>query len=1000
MKRTFLTRHPSANTYFLAMLVLILASVPVARGAITLYSDSFESYPVQNPAPNPLTNGPAGGQWVFVDPVAPFTASEHRILDATAGSGFNSRVWASSTNNARLTNAISVSVLPAGAPPYTFRLTFAVAADTTTTGRTITFDYAISSTAGDLSLVSGQNRDNSQTFAGLSGTGLATSGTTGKSDNRIFEFVFQSSAITTADKINFDITRVTNSTGSLLNMFLDDVRLAVDDTNGPLVQTVQPILTLQHVRVVFSEPVDPASATNLANYSFPVGPLTLQAATLLAPSVVELFTSDQAPSSAHTLQISGVLGQSGISMVSTQLSYTAPALTISPLRYDAGTTVTQPSGPVDPTNSAAGYWTRNLPAIVGVSVSPVFDDNGTGLNAWKITDSSTVSGTPNYTMAVGQAASMNLAASNGWRIVTRNRLVTEYGSTATDQYLLYYNPGVRYGIAWGVDAGLNLYMGVQGGANYTLTSDAFSYHTNMMVYNPATKSVSVYFDGRLIVDNYTGQVLAGSGFTFGNANSAAKGEMNYNLVQLDVVGATQPVVTLNPNSSTNAVGQTVTFTAGFTPFVNAFQWFSNSVLIAGATATSYTTPIIGLGYSGSQYSARALSALGNVDTTAATLTVTDQTNPPVIFSAKGSLLHDRITLVFSQPVMETYATNIANYSWVNAGVTNISVRQLDPVTVELRAGPFLTASNYTVRVSNLRNLSNVSIAPNSPASVIFPTLSPLARYDAGNTNSSPSGPPDPITPAGGNWSVTTWSDPNLTVTAVTDDSGTGLNAWQVRDAATTVGAFAKYTQQIATNLQDNARQFGWVLTVRGRLTENFGIAGALFALYENYQLERFGLGFNLDGNNDIVVGTSTTAGFANQTVTADGSGQNYHLHQVVYNPATATAAYYFDGNLIVPAFPVSNPAGSVAELMFGAGSSAGMGSMNYNLVELSSADAPFVSIEISGNNAQVSYRGVLEAASQLGSPITWTAVATNLTSSPVVYSAPLNGQQFFRARLQ
>lgn len=277
-------------------------------------------------------------------------------------------------------------------------------------------------------------------------------------------------------------------------------------------------------------------------------------------------------------------------------------------------------------------------------------------------------------------------------------------------------------------------------------------------------------------------------------------------------------------------------------------------------------------------------------------------------------------------------------------------------------------------------------------------MNPLARYDAGDTTNSPAGPPDPTSAAGGNWLLALDIDPDISVTPVVDDSGTGLHAWQIRDASIANLHFATYSQQLATNLQDNARQFGWVLTVRGRLAENFGAAGALFTIYEDYNFNRYGLSFNVDGLNDLVVGTSTTAGFANHTVTSDGSGLNYHLHQVVYNPATATAAYYFDGNLIVPGFPVSNPAGSLAELMWGAKSSAGQGSMNYNLVELSAVDAP-LTIAISGNNAQVSYRGVLEAASQLGNPTIWTAVATNLTSSPVVYSTPLNGQQYFRARL-
>src|ERR1017187_2024104 len=186
-----------------------------------------------------------------------------------------------------------------------------------------------------------------------------------------------------------------------------------------------------------------------------------------------------------------------------------------------------------------------------------------------------------------------------------------------------------------MDGSGNLFVNPVGASTYTVTSDALSYHTNMMVYNPATKAVAVYFDGRLLVDNYAGQVLAVTGMTFGSASSAGKGSMNYNLVQLDVVAATQPVVTLNPQSSMNAVGQTVTFTANFTPFVNSYQWLSNGVIIAGATATNYTTPFItadasGSTYNGAQYSCRALSALGNVETAPATLTLTD--NGPLVNS--------------------------------------------------------------------------------------------------------------------------------------------------------------------------------------------------------------------------------------------------------------------------------------------------------------------------------------------------------------------------------
>lgn len=981
--------------------MLLLTSVPIAHGAITLYSDSFETYPAASTAPNPLTNGPAGGQWYFVDPVDPLTASEHQILNVgSAGAGFYSRVWASTTNNARLTNAISVSALPAGPGPYTFRLTFLVAADTFTTTRNVTFNYAISSTAGPLTFVSGANRDNSQTFNTLSGTGIASAGTIGKSDDRRFEFVFQSSTISTADKIIFDITRVTNNAGATLNMLLDDVRLSVDDAGGPQVQSLQPILTLQHVRVLFTEPVDPATATNAANYAISVNPLPIFAATLVDPFTVELFTSDQAPGSSHTLQISGVKGQTGISMVSTQLNFTAPALTISPTRYDAGTTVTQPSGPPDPVSPGAGYWALTPFSNPGLSVGGVTDDNGTGFNAWNVTDQTTLAGTPNYVLPITPTSSGTLAQSNGWRIVVRSRFVDNFGSTAGDQVILFFNPGVRYGLFWGVDVNGNLYVNPVTGNTYTVASgsDVFNYHTNMMVYNPVTKAVACYFDGRLLTDSYTGQALAGSGITFGAASTAGKGGMNYNLVQLDVVSATAPVVLQNPASSTNGVGQKVTFTANFSPFVNAFQWLSNGVLIAGATTTNYTTPFIDSTYNGVQYKCRALSALGNVETAAAVLTVTSDVIPPFVISAKASLLRDRITLVYSEPVLEPYATNIANYIWVNAGVTNISAQLLDPLTVELRGGPFVAGSNYTVNISNVRDTSNLIITNNSPANMIFPYLSTRARYDAGTTVSSPSGPPDPTSPAGGNWVLSLNTDPDLSTNAVVDDLGSGWNAWQIRDASIVTARFASYNLQVATNIQVSARQFGWVLTVRSRNAENFGTAGAMFAFYEDDNLNRYGLSFNVNANNDLVVGNSSTSGFVDNVVTSDGSGQDYHLHQVVYNPLNATGSYYCDGRLIAWNFPVSNPAASVSELMWGARSSAGKGTMNFNLVDFSSVDGPIVSLTVIGGSAQVSYRGVLERASQLNSPVVWTPVATNLTSSASVYFAPASGQQYFRAR--
>jgi hypothetical protein len=78
-----------------------------------------------------------------------------------------------------------------------------------------------------------------------------------------------------------------------------------------------------------------------------------------------------------------------------------------------------------------------------------------------------------------------------------------------------------------------------------------------------------------------------------------------------------------------------------------------------------------------------------------------------------------------------------------------------------------------------------------------------------------------------------------------------------------------------------------------------------------------------------------------------------------------------------------------------------MGAMNFNLVEFSAIAAPFVRLASDGTNITVQYRGVLETASQVGTPTSWSATATNATGGTNVYSVPLGSrtQQYFRARL-
>lgn len=80
------------------------------------------------------------------------------------------------------------------------------------------------------------------------------------------------------------------------------------DTTAPTLVSVSGTEGRNRVRVRFSEPVDAATATTLANYSLtgPDGPLSITAANLVNPSLVELLTAKQAEGALFTLTVNHV----------------------------------------------------------------------------------------------------------------------------------------------------------------------------------------------------------------------------------------------------------------------------------------------------------------------------------------------------------------------------------------------------------------------------------------------------------------------------------------------------------------------------------------------------------------------------------------------------------------------------------------------------------------------------------------------------------------------
>ena len=393
------------------------------------------------------------------------------------------------------------------------------------------------------------------------------------------------------------------------------------------VQSAQSLLTLQHVRVIYNQPVTD-TAIDAANYNFQDSTLVISNVYRTSPTTVEIVTGPQPPGSNYILQINNVSGSSGtatnILAPDTQVSVTAPAL-VTCVVYDAGTPTSQPSGPPDPVSAIGGYW-QYLPSTnVNLTLSSMTDDGG--LNAWEVQDYSTASGGIGYQMPV-PLDSQSFARTNGWRFQVCCRMVNNNFSATPSVGFIYGDVGLgkRFYVALNYNADNNLTAQIftdTGSVTSTVTTDGSgtSYHTHCVIYDPVTSNATYYVDNQIVMANWTGS--GGGSYTgpfFGAASSTGEGDVAYNKVEFDVVGGAQPSVALGLTNMTRFVGDTVTLTAGFTPFTGSYLWFSNDVAIPDARSSNYIVGPLTMAMSGTQYKCLALHALGNVET-ASTLTV-------------------------------------------------------------------------------------------------------------------------------------------------------------------------------------------------------------------------------------------------------------------------------------------------------------------------------------------------------------------------------------------
>jgi hypothetical protein len=221
--------------------------------------------------------------------------------------------------------------------------------------------------------------------------------------------------------------------------------------------------------------------------------------------------------------------------------------------YVANPIATLPSGVHSPLLYG---WVENGPTGAG---SPVINDAGLGINAWRVNDSLAQYPNPSYVSALSASAT-SAATNSGFRFEATARYVSDYGASANMGLSIYLNQRA-YHLMLDLNATGDLQATLYGRSGATaLTTGgtgAAGFHTFALESNGGT-SVTALFDGRPIGSAWTGIAMTAvhaNIVLWGNSNQSttARGTMDFKSVSLELGPFTQaPVGDFNGDGNVNA----------------------------------------------------------------------------------------------------------------------------------------------------------------------------------------------------------------------------------------------------------------------------------------------------------------------------------------------------------------------------------------------------------------------------------------------------------------
>jgi hypothetical protein len=184
----------------------------------------------------------------------------------------------------------------------------------------------------------------------------------------------------------------------------------------------------------------------------------------------------------------------------------------------------------------------------------------------------------------------------------------------------------------------------------------------------------------------------------------------------DAVGASVTFTT-SPKDATVFANEKVSFTAAAKATSHyssslVYQWYKNGNVIPGATAATYTIPVVPVSDNGAKIKVLGIAVGAQVYSSEATLTVNADTKLPSMLYVHGEETLTKLTVGFSEPVKAPSATTAANYKLDN-GATVTSATLADQFTVQLTTSKLNATTLYTLTVNNVQDNAANAIAADS-----------------------------------------------------------------------------------------------------------------------------------------------------------------------------------------------------------------------------------------------------------------------------------------------